>query len=249
MVPIITAHDCNVIGNQSAWAGVRNQVRDSIGSWFNDAARMTLFDDIAPMDWVTTWPPGVLRAHLERLSPYARKTKVVFETQDIALPPSAPRLGFIVIGRSTEKGWRDLPTANSLMDQRFKEIVKYCFQIQAPSAPGQMAPVPTVLTPERVQFAVTDGISLWLSKLHEAVGIVGWTVMPSLKVRDVVKITLQLQDSSVPYTQFTIRLHQIGSQGLHDVLSILEYLAPLLDAPSNSRTTRDEEVARETIDN
>jgi hypothetical protein len=231
MLPVITLQGCNVINDTQVWKGVRNQVREALGNWFNDDGRTTLFDDIAPMDWVTTWRPGVLRAHLERLIPGIGKVRASFTTEQVLLPDEAPRLGFVVIGRSTHKGWRELPSSNGSMDKRLKDVVKYCLQIQAPSPSSFMAPAPIVLVPERIQFAITDGISLWLSKLNETVGIAGWTVMPSLATRDVVKVTLKLRSKQVELTQFTLRLHQIGTQGLSDVLSMLQQIAPMLDMP------------------
>jgi len=233
MMPVVTMHGCNVIDNSTVWKGVRNQVRAALGSWFNDDGRTTLFDDIAPMDWITTWSPGVLRAHLERLIPGSGRIKATFQTSQIALPDEAPRLGFIVIGRTTHKGWRELPVANGLMDKRLKDVIKFCLQIQAHTTSSYMAPAPIVLTPERIQFAIADGIAMWLNKLHETVGIEGWTVMPSLTARDVVKVTLKLRSKQVELTQFTIRLHQVGTQGLSDVLSILQHMAPMFGVPSD----------------
>ncbi len=237
MMPVVTMQGCNVIDNQAVWKGVRNQVREALGSWFNDDGRTTLFDDIVPMDWITTWGPAVLRAHLERLIPRSERIKVTFPTSQIVLPDEAPRLGFIVIGRTTHRGWRELPDANGLMDKRLKDVIKFCLQIQAPTPSSVMAPVPIVLTPERIQFAIADGIAQWLNKLHETVGIEGWTVMPSLTARDVVKVTLKLRSEQVGLTQFTLRLHQIGNQGLSDILSILQHLAPMFDAPLDMRDT------------
>ena len=56
MMPGVTMQGCNVIDNQTVWKGVRNQVREALGSWFNDDGRTTLFDDIAPMDVVGLSP-------------------------------------------------------------------------------------------------------------------------------------------------------------------------------------------------
>lgn len=235
MMPVVTMKGCNVIENQIVWKGVRNQVREALGSWFNDDGRTTLFDDIAPMDWITTWSPGVLRAHLERLIPGSGRIKATFPASQIALPDDAPRLGFVVIGRTTHRGWRELPAANGLMDKRLKDVIKFCLQIHAPTPSSYMAPTPIVLTPERIQFAIADGIALWVNKLHETVGIEGWTVMPSLTLRDVVKVTLKLRSKQLELTQFTIRLHQVGTQGLTDVLSILQQIAPMFDVPSDMR--------------
>lgn len=249
MLPVITMQGCHVIDNAQVWKGVRNQVREALGSWFNDDGRTTLFDDIAPMDWVTTWRPGVLRAHLERLIPGCGKVRASFTTEQVSLPDVAPRLGFVVIGRSTHKGWRDLPSSNGLMDKRLKDVIKYCLQIQGSASSSRMESAPIVLAPERIQFAITDGVSLWLSKLNEAVGIEGWTVMPSLAARDVVKVTLKLRNKQVELTQFTLRLHQIGTQGLSDVLSMLQQIAPMFDVPVDMRESEYKKTAHPTLDN
>ena len=249
MLPVVTMQGCHVIDNAQVWKGVRNQVREALGSWFNDDGRTTLFDDIAPMDWVTTWRPGVLRAHLERLIPGCGKVRSTFTTEQVSLPDEAPRLGFVVVGRSTHKGWRDLPSSNALMDKRLKEVIKYCLQIQASTSSSHMEAAPIVLAPERIQFAITDGISLWLSKLNEAVGIEGWTVMPSLATRDVVKVTLKLRNKQVALTQFTLRLHQIGTQGLSDILSMLQQIAPMFDVPADMRESEYKNTAPVPLDN
>jgi hypothetical protein len=237
MMPIVTMPGCDIMNNAMVWQGVRHQMSSALARWFNDDGKTTLFDAITPMDWITTWRPSILRAHLTRLVPNAPNSNVTFETSTIALPDDAPRLGFVVIGRTSNKGWRELPNANPLMDQRLKDVVKHCLQIQAPTPAGLMAPEPIVLTPERIPYAIADGVSLWLNKLHECVGIDGWTVMPSGVSNDVVKITLRLQSTDVELTQFTLRLHQIGNQGLHDVLSMLQHLAPMFENKYNEART------------
>ena len=96
MLPVIAMQGCNVIDNAQVWKGVRNQVREALGRWFNDDGRATLFDDIAPMDWVTTWRPGVLRAHLERLIPGC-------------IGPHSPRNRFLCLTRprALDSWWLD----------------------------------------------------------------------------------------------------------------------------------------------
>lgn len=231
MMPVIADHQCRVVGDSSVWKAVSGQVRESLENWFPKTGQSVIFDGLLPMDWITTWRPGVLRNHLLKLIPEAKRVSVEFLTEEIDLPAEAPRLGFVVIGRSTRRTWPELPAVNAQMDRRLKEVVKYSLQISAPVPAGHLPHAPIVLTPERVQYAVTDGISLWLTKLHEAVGIEGWMISPSTSGLDVVKITLKLGSESVPLTQFTLRLHQIGMQGLNDIVSILVSTAPTLDKP------------------
>ena len=238
----------DLINNSAAWMSMRNPVHDALGVWFNDDGRITLFDDIIPLDWVTCWRPTVLRAHLDSLVPAMGRTKVRFDTAEIALPATAPKLGFVIIGRSTSRGWRPLPEAKVLLDNRLKDVVKYCVQIHSAAQSVAQSFTPIVLTPERIQYSITDGVCLWLSKLHEVVGIQAWTVMPSLSARDVVKFTLKLNSRQVENTQFILRMHQIGEQGLSDVLTILQQVAPMFDKPLDLRKDRSEKNGEQDLD-
>ena len=66
----------------------------------------------------------------------------------------------------------------------------------------------------------------WLQCLHARVGITGYTVNPSSVDRDVIEVTLQLQDDAAGRTQFQLRRHQVGHQGIATVLAGLHALAP-----------------------
>ena len=103
---------------------------------------------------------------------------------------------------------------------------------------------PLVLAPERVQFAITDGIVLWLMKLHAMFPILGWTVSQSIAASDVVKFTLHLADSAVRLTQFTVRMHQIGMQGLNDITIGLAGIAPNMETPADM--SNDQYLAMQT---
>jgi hypothetical protein len=56
-------------------------------------------------------------------------------------------------------------------------------------------------------------------------------VTPLAASPDVVKVTLALDSDSVRYTQFTLRKHQIGLEGVEAVLTMLHAMAPTIDAP------------------
>lgn len=233
MMPIITEHGCNVINQKDVWKCVRQTTRDALRSWFSKEVGFTLFEGILPMDWITTWRPKILRDHLNRMLPGSAHLSAEFLTENIDLPDHAPKLGFVTMACSSMRGWPEVPEVNASMDKRLKDVVRHALQISVMTPSSMMAPVPTVLPPERLQFSITDGISLWLMKLHEAVGIASWTVMPSIANPDVVKITLRLNDEKVPLTQFAVRLHQIGLQGLNDIMSVLTNTAPHMEVPAD----------------
>jgi hypothetical protein len=70
------------------------------------------------------------------------------------------------------------------------------------------------------------------------VPITGWIALPLQASSDVVKITLALASEEVPFSQFTLRKHQLGMQGLDEVLAMLNALAPMLDQPMDIPSKR-----------
>ena len=224
MMPVAAAPGTDVVGNNDVWEWAGKTVMDSLRKWFPKNARMLVFNGIQPMDWVMTWTPKILRSHLSRCLPNAENRKIEFPSETIDLPDDAPRLGFLTMACVSERQWTTIPESNTLNNNRLKILVSHTLQVVTPYGKG-MAPAPAVLIPERVQHAVTDGIGLWLLKLNEAVGITGYMVQPSLVAIDVVKVTLLLDSETVKRTQFTLRLHQIGLQGLTDILQVLAQIS------------------------
>jgi hypothetical protein len=225
LVPVLEMERGAQIGNSKLWRQADLCLGEALDIWLPPKTRKTVFADIRPYDWVGTWRPGILRSHLTSAVPGVRGPKLRFVTEEIECPQEAPRLGFVCIVLTQDRGWPQLPPADTIRDNRFKQVVSYALQGPA----GQAAP--TVLTPDRVQFAVADGLCLWLHLLNESVPIKGWTVGQVPSNPDVVKITIALEHETVPFTQFTVRKHQIGLQGLDAVLFMLGSIAPTLDHP------------------
>lgn len=231
MVPILTGSDApGLFSDERAWSEAANCVMDAVESWFGPTrANVTMFPRIRPYDWLGTWKPHVLRKHLAATMPGdLGRTRTEFVTQAIDLPEHAPRLGFVTLVATTGKAWVELPAPNALVDERFKLVVSSILH----RSPRTCAPM--VLTPERVQYAVTDGLCLWLQQLHTQVPILGWTVAMDDRSPDIVRVSLQLDDPQVPYTQFLVRKHQVGIDGLHQLLATLGTLAPMLDRPMDA---------------
>jgi hypothetical protein len=225
LVPVIDSASARVMDNDAVWKPASRCIGEALDSWLAPKLRKTVFAGIRPYDWVGTWRPAILRDHLHSTVPGARIGQVTFLTEAIDLPEEAPRLGFICMVLTGERGWPELPQAGTLRDNRFKAVVGMALQ------PTAEADAPTVLAPDRLQFAVTDGLCLWLHILHQAVPILGWTVTPLAASPDVLRITLAWDRESVRYTQFTLRKHQIGLDGVQGVLTMLQSLAPTMDAP------------------
>ncbi len=244
MLPVI-ALDGTPLLPSSEWGDVNQAVNEAIEKWFSRDSKVVLFSGVTPYDWVSTWTPKVLRAHLMRLLPKAEKTeRIVFYSEDIALPTNAPRLGFITVACSTHRQWPSIPEADSGKDERLKSVIKLAIQIADKSQDPLSRPPSVVCTPERVRFAVADGICNWLNHLHEHVGITGYTATPSERNMDVIKVTLALKSQDVPLTQFLIRQHQIGNQGVQDVLAILHYMAPVMDWAADMTQNQNEDYRK-----
>jgi hypothetical protein len=63
--------------------------------------------------------------------------------------------------------------------------------------------------------------------------ILSWSASPNATSADVMLITLRL-DSEPPWSQFAIRKHHIGMDGLQKVLLQLQALAPNLERPMDA---------------
>ncbi len=238
LVPIIEPAGMRLLQAEEVWRQADICINEALQSWLPPKSRKTVFAGIQPYDWIGGWRPNILRCHLQSTIPGQQLT-VTFLTETIDCPVEAPRLGFICMVVTSERGWPRVPDVDTLRDTRFKSVVSYALQ-GSPSSPQ-----PTVLPPDRLQYAVADGLALWLHQLHLAVPITGWTAAPNSASPDVVKVTLALDSETVRVTQFTMRKHQIGLEGVGGVLTMLQSLAPTLDMPMDLPERKQE---RRTLD-
>lgn len=225
LVPVIESAGTKLLEEETVWRQADHCVGEALDSWLPERTRKTVFAGIRPYDWIGTWRPSVLRCHLHSTVPGGLNKKVSFLTETIDCPEDTPRLGFICMVLTSERGWPQLPATDTVRDNRFKSVVAYALQPNAKAVP------PTVLAPDRLQFAVTDGLCLWLHLLNEAVPITGWSAAPLAASPDVVKVTLAFEHDVTPFSQFTIRKHQIGLEGVRSVLTMLQAIAPSFDSP------------------
>jgi len=229
LVPVLaTGAAAQLFADKGAWRSAANCIEDTCRSWFGRTpARLKLFPYVRPYDWLGTWRPSVLRSHLLATVPGQQLPRADFLTEVIDLPEAAPRLGFLALVLTTRAGWLNLPEVDATQDARFKLVVSSALQAQAEH------PL-TTLTPERVQFAVSDGLCRWLQELHAVVPIEGWMVTLQPTAPDVVRVTLRLDDKAVPFSQFTMRNHQLGTFGIAEVIEKLANLAQMMDQPMDT---------------
>ena len=224
LLPIIQNAGENIVHNKPVWKASSEAIGAAVRQWFPNDHVTTLFPT-APNDWIANWTPNVTRWFLFTMKLGGKSDPVSFPAWEIELPESAPKLGFMVIVCSRQRGWPITPNLDSSSDSRLKTIVRCALQM-AEGSPGCQ---PIVLSPQRIAPAVTDGIIQWLVQLHEVTAITGFVVGHSTEPTDVVQITLRLDSEDVPLTRFNLRMHQIGMTGLHEILAVLQSVAPNLE--------------------
>ena len=225
LMPVIAPAGSDLIGNATNWKSASFAVSEALDRWLPTKAFKTVFNGIRPFDWVGTWRPAVLRSHLYRTMPGNAQAKIATVAEDIDYPPEAPRLGFVCMVLTSDRGWPALPDPSTLSDKRLQDVVGYALHHV------EDADMPTILTPDRVQFAITDGVCRWLSELDQSVKVLGWSVSPVASSADVIKVSLRLDSPTVSLTQFTLRKHQIGLRGVDEIMQMLMALAPVMDVP------------------
>jgi len=230
MAPVlIPAGSDAVFTDHSVWMSASQCLEEACQSWFLPTrANVKLYKGLRPYDWLGTWKPSVLREHLNVAAPGQGIKASRFLTEFIELPPHAPRLGFLFIVANSSKGWLTLPSNWDERDSRFRTVIASALQVNSRDG------APVVYPPERVQFAVSDGICKWLEALNLCAPIKGWSVEIQASTPDLVRVNLQLDDEKVPATQFTVRKHQVGTYGLSDILGALGAFAPMIDKPMDA---------------
>lgn len=228
LMPVVVHGGSDAIENPDCWRQAYHCIDDVLTTWLPKNTFKMVFHGLRSYDHVGTWQPAVIRRHLQRAIPMESGGKISYSFERIQLPEKAPRLGFASMVLTTKTGWPELPEANTLRDVRLQKVISYALHNTAES--GIAAPV--VLPPDRFKFALSDGFGLWLDQLYQFSRILGWGVSLRPHSADVVLVTLRLDDEC-EWTQFAIRKHQLGNDGLNDVISLLQAMAPNIEHPND----------------
>lgn len=119
LVPVIERHRGAVIGNTEIWKGAEQCVSDALRVWQGQAGRNTVFRGVQPYEWIAAWEPSMLREYLLAAAPGASCRRLTFHPAPLDIPHEAPRLGFIVVAVTHDKGWPQLPPPDTLSDARW----------------------------------------------------------------------------------------------------------------------------------
>lgn len=224
LMPVVVWGGSDTFESSSCWRQAYACVDEVLLSWFPPPTYTMIFHGLRSFDHLGSWQPAIIRQHLQRAMGSNAVSKIRYSVELIKLPLMAPRLGFATMVLTSKLGWPVLPGARPDMDHRLRQVIAYALH----NTPGSQVPIPIVLPPDRLKDAVTRGVVLWLEQLHRACPILGWSASPHAKLADVVVITLRL-DSEPSWTQFVVRNHHIGLEGLRNILLQLQALAPNLE--------------------
>lgn len=224
MIPIITEGENQPnLKDRARWTSANYALSEGIDNWRPKRTRANLQSGFVPLDQIGLWKPEIIRHKLLCTVPGQWREGIKLLVEDIDLPAGAPKLWFLPFVLTGEEGWPRTPEySEQSADQRLQQVVRFAI-----TGKGENAPM--VLPPERVQHAMADGVCMWLLKMAQQVGLRGWTAIPGTSSPDVLKITLALEGETPQLTQFILRRHQLGAQGVNDVLVMLQGLAPMLD--------------------
>lgn len=224
LMPVLIWGGNDVFESSPDWKQVYACVDEMLVSWLPAQTFTMIFYGLRSYDHLGAWQPTIIRQHLQRAMAAHSVNKIRYAVEPIELPPMVPRLGFATMVLTSKLGWPSLPEARPVMDLRLRQVIAFALH----NTPGSETPIPIVLPPDRFQYAVTSGLILWLEQLHQACPIQGWSASPHPKSVDVVVITLHLGTES-SLTQFAVRNHHVGLQGLRNILMQLQALAPNLE--------------------
>lgn len=229
LMPVVIPGGSDVFEDLPCWKEAYACVDEMLLAWLAPQTYIMIFHGLRAYDHLGAWQPAVIRQHLLRATASDGVNKIRYTMAHIQLPPVAPRLGFVTMVLTSKLGWPVLPAERLGQDQRLRQGIAFALHHTA----DPNVPLPIVLAPDRLQHAVARGLALWLGQLHQACPILAWSASPHAQSDDVVLITLRL-DSAPPWSQFAVRKHQIGLEGLRNLLMQLQVMAPNLEQPNDA---------------
>lgn len=220
LIPIIGRAQDVPLCDPLRWTWIGQPLADALDRWIDSRTARSVFGRLYPYDWISSWTPEALQAHVMSIVPGRRPGIMTFHSESLDLPADAPRLAFICMVVTAKRGWPQLPAQG---EDRFRKVLALALQCQG-------EPSPAVLSPGAPEEAVLDGLLRWLHELGQWTPITGWSASPTSAGADVVKITLTLGRRAPP-VQFAVRMHQVGSEGVGHLLGLLAETAPMLEQP------------------
>lgn len=196
--------------------------------WFANSNEVTVFNTATSYEEICAWSPFDMRDKLLQLSKQSAGHATQRQEMDFMLPPSAPRLAFLIAGLQRPMEIPSLPKLDPVADETFRSRIEGAIQVVSPVA--SMIDVRVDL-PDYASSALQKGLIQWLDALHVTTPIVRWDAIPA--GNDAVYLQMVLDDDEPVVSRLMLRAHQLGMDG---VARVLERVATLAAAAPKTQT-------------
>lgn len=211
MVPTLMNHATASTLTGKATQGPLKTVVNWLTEWMDLRYSITSFQVPLHYQEICMWGPSVMRSRLDQLIKKNAGSVGLEPDFNFQLPEDAPNLSFLVTAVHSTMEWASLPAENAQGDLELTSKISGALQYCA----GSPADI-QVLTPNFSAEAIRTGLIGWMSALHSQCGIGKWDVTPV--AQDMVILHLEVGDQGA-MSQIPLRAHQIGLDGIQDVLT------------------------------
>lgn len=215
-----------IIFKNGNWESIRQAISDDNGSSFTDTANslmrwMPL--DVAmlktPLNYLflAGQDPVALRKLLTSLVWRQQVEAIGTGCAGAQLPSDAPQLVFYVGAMTRRNAWPCLPAPSAFSTLEISKRLRATLQFVTQAHRSAIGDGLVVGVPEVGDHAITAGLSLWLTALHEKYEFGHWDAVPC--GADRVDLLIELKSSEYGDARIPLRSYQIGVEGIEQLIS------------------------------
>ncbi len=214
LVPVILGKALlDVVDSDTVLKPAIKQVQGWLAHWFEHRVEVSIFNTVVGYNEVCLWTPSIMREKLERLAVRKTPTIAVPPNFDFHLPTETPELAFFVAAIHKPLDWPRIPEDDANENTALAGKLAGALQVCSSSAmPGTVE----VLPPNFASDAICAGILRWIEAIAATAGIKRWDAQ--LVDQDLVVLQLELGDDAVTTNPIPLRAHQLGLDGLEQIL-------------------------------
>lgn len=233
MVPLIVSPAAAaIVEDTSTIRPIAHRVAQWISDWFSHSTEVTVFSAANAYEEISSWSPLVMRNKLMQLSKQAQGMPYESVDMQCNLPPTAPRLAFLVAGLQRAMELPSLPAVDPVADEVFRSRVEGALHIAVPTP--ETVGIQVGL-PDYASTALQNGLVLWLDALNDVLPIQGWDAVPAGNDRVLLQIVTAHEEGS-DVCRLMLRAHQLGMDGVAKVLAHVANLAMTNESRHEGRT-------------
>ena len=215
LVPLILRGPAaQLVANNDALQPAIGNVRRWLLEWFQHKVDVTLYSAPVGYEEVCTWSPSVMREKLDQLAVKKEPTLPLAENFEFHLPQDAPTLSFFVAAVHQPCDWPQLPPEDAQADCALQHRIAGALEVTKGGAIGDDDI--QVLVPQFASEAIASGLGAWIERLHREFTVQRWD--PQQVSQDLVVLQLELGVDAEKTSPIALRTHQLGLDGLEQVL-------------------------------